>query len=227
MLTLLLYRAAQRGIARQHASDELDLPTHAPMTSARKERGPLAILVWLAFAASMIALPQRLSGTLSAQTAGPADEHLLLAFRALPPHEKRERPLYELAQRITGFIDGRQFPPTAVITDKSVRYGVYSVRRVRVLKTSDSRQSPSGSRGRGVFVLAYNSLYKLCATGYRIRMATASAGSITYDDCEGGRSSSFPVATTRAFPIYELDTPGDNVFQELWKTHSTAASAPR
>ena len=198
------------------------------MKPVRRDGGALVAIAWITCVALMVVvLSERPPSNPSAQQVEKADEYLLLTFRALPPHEKRERPLYQLAQRITGFIDGRKFPPTAVMTDKDVRYNVYSVRRVRVLKTSDSRQSPSGPRGRGVYVLAYNSLYKICATEYRVGMETASAGSIIYQDCDNGRSYSFPIATRRAFPVYELDPPGDNVFQELWRTHSPAASAPR
>jgi len=174
----------------------------------------------------LVLFPAALPIGASAQSVQPA-ERLLLAFKALPPHEKRERNLYELAERVTGFIDGRRFPPAAVITEGNVRYGVYAVRRARVVRTTDSRRSPSSSRSGLRYLLEYNTLYKLCALEYRIGMESSRSGTITYVDCESGQTYSFPVSTGRPFDIFELDVIAGDVFEQLWNQRAASPGAAR
>src|SRR5689334_5730961 len=81
-----------------------------------------------------------------AQGVAAGNPRYLLSFRALPPHEKRERNFYELSRDVTGFIDGHRFPPSGVITDANVRYGVVSVRKARLLSETDSRRSPQSTQ---------------------------------------------------------------------------------
>lgn len=140
----------------------------------------------------------------------------LLTFKALPPHQKHERNLYEFAQAITGFIDGRYFPPSGVLTSEEVRYGVFAMKQTRLLRSTDSQQSPQ-SRKEGVYVLVYNALYKLCATNYRITRGDARRGTITYVDCEDGKSYDFPVTTRRPFRIYEVEVVTEDILRQMWQ----------
>jgi hypothetical protein len=134
----------------------------------------------------------------------------LLRFRALPPHEKRERNLYEFARTITGFIDGKSFPPSGVITDSNVRYGVTSAHRVRVVRKTDSRTSPSSSRD-SVYILVYNPIYKLCAKSYSIDTR------INYVDCEDQRQLQFPLTSRGRFDIYEVEVATGNILRDVWQ----------
>ena len=52
------------------------------------------------------------------------DTRLLLVLKAYPPHEKKERDFYELAREIRRFVDSSRFPPSAVVTDGTIRRGV-------------------------------------------------------------------------------------------------------
>ena len=144
------------------------------------------------------------------------DIRYLLVFRALPPHQKKERNFYELAREIKGFIDARFFPPTAVITDEEIRYNVLKIIKTKVLKTTRSNRSPRASN-KSRYVLAYNSLYKLCAIDYRIDLKNSNGGAIHYTDCESGQQHDFPIQTRRPFEILEIELLTENVLRSVWE----------
>lgn len=144
------------------------------------------------------------------------DIRYLLIFRALPPHQKKERNFYELARDIKGFIDGRFFPPTAVITDEEIRYNVLKIIKTKVLQTTDSQRSPRSLKN-SRYVLAYNSLYRLCALNYAIEMKGPEKGSIHYSDCESGHKHQFPIITRQPFAIMEVEYLTDNILRQIWE----------
>lgn len=144
------------------------------------------------------------------------DIRYLLVFRALPPHQKKERNFYELAREIKGFIDGRFFPPSAVITDEEIRYNVLKIIKTKVLKTTRSNQSPRASN-KSRYVLAYNSLYKLCAIDYRIDLKNSNRGAIHYTDCESGQQYDFPIQARRPFEILEVEFLTENILRSVWE----------
>lgn len=144
------------------------------------------------------------------------DIRYLLVFKALPHHQNRERNFYELAHEITGFIDGRIFPPSGIITSEEVRYGVTKIMKTKVLKNTDSHQSPRSSKN-GFYVLVYNSVYKLCAKNYSIDIKNKSKSIISYTDCEDGNKYEFPVKTHQPFRIFEIEISPENILRQIWE----------
>ena len=144
------------------------------------------------------------------------DTQLLLVFTAYPPHERKERPLYELAREIKAFVDSPRFPPTGVSTDKGIRYGVFAVKRVRVLKTTDSRRSPRSERP-GAYVLALDPIYKICTKSYTVHTTRAGKRRITYTDCENGEAYEIPLRKRSPLTVYELEILTGDIFRQLWQ----------
>jgi hypothetical protein len=99
------------------------------------------------------------------------DGRYLLVFKAYPPDEKKERNFCDLAVRIEGFLDHhgplRENYGADTIVSGRVRYGVRSVFQVGTVSTSTFEKSPE-SLSDGVYVLVYDSIYKICARRYRI-----------------------------------------------------------
>ena len=150
------------------------------------------------------------------QTPSPGDNKLdgtflLLIFKAYPPHEKKERNLCELAREIKAFVDPNRFPPTGIVTEESIRYGVFTVMRTKLLKTTDSVASPKSQEDRA-YVLAVDRTYKICARSYRL-----SNRRIAYVDYEDGNSYRFPVKTSGPFLIQEVEVSPANILRELWQ----------
>lgn len=144
------------------------------------------------------------------------DIRYLLIFRAVPPHQKKERNFYELAREITGFIDGRFFPPAAVVTNEEIRYNVFKIIKTKVLQTTDSQRSPRSLKN-SRYVLAYNSLYRMCALSYTIDMKSPGKGSIHYSDCESGHKYQFPITTRQPFAIVEVEYLTENILRQIWE----------
>lgn len=138
--------------------------------------------------------------------------HYLLIFKAYPPHEKKERHFYELAQEIKGFVDPDRFPPTGIQTNETVRYGVFIARRAKIFKTTDSGQSPKSLKN-GVYLLAYDRTYKICARNYLIN----SKKKIIYTDYQDGKKYEFPLKTSEPMAIYELEVSTENILRDLWE----------
>ena len=148
----------------------------------------------------------------SSSTENKSDERIfLMIFKAYPPHENKERNLCELAREIKGFVDPNHFPPAGIGTEAGVRYGVFSVFRATLLKTADSVTLPKSQKD-GVYVLALDRTYKICAKSYSL-----SNRKIAYIDYENGKSYDFPVKTSQSFPIHEVELTSGNVLRELWE----------
>lgn len=144
------------------------------------------------------------------------DTQLLLVFKAYPPHEKKERNFYELAREIRKFVDSPRFPPAGVVTDRTVRYGVFAAKRVRVLNTTDSRRSPRSQR-EGAYVLALDSIYTICAKSYTVHTARAGKRKVTYTDCESGKEYEIPLRKPSPLTIYEVEILTGDIFRQLWQ----------
>jgi len=149
------------------------------------------------------------------QTNNTPDIRYLLVFKAFPHHENRERNLYELAHKITGFIDGQIFPPSGIITSEEVRYGVTKIMKATVLKITNSRESPKSSND-SIYVLSYNPVYKLCAKNYSI-IKNRGRETIKYIDCESGNKYEFPVKTHRPFEILVIEMSPENILHQVWE----------
>ncbi len=153
---------------------------------------------------------------LAAQESRNEESQLLLVFKAYPAHEKNERNFYELAREIEAFVDSPRFPPTGVVTDKSIRYGVFAVKRARVLQTTDSRRSPRSPK-EGVYVLALDPIYTVCARSYSVHAAKAGKRKITYTDCESGEGYEIPIDRRPPIAVYEIEVLTGNIFRDLWQ----------
>lgn len=158
-------------------------------------------------------LPLALTAQALAQESS-GSQRYLLTFKAMPPHSKQERNFYELASTIKGFADHhgpfRESYGADTLTDQTPRYGVRSIVRATILKTTTSGQSPKSTQD-GVYFITYDRVYKICAKTYSI-----TGPKILYTDYETGAELDFPVRHRRLLTIHELKIEGPNILPTLW-----------
>jgi len=108
-----------------------------------------------------------------------------------------------------------------IVTDHSIRYGVYQAWKIRVVTTSDSEKAPNSAKD-GVYVLIYarHPDWIFCATKYSIVSARDGGRKITYTDFQDGRE--YTIELTRNWPrpwqIYALEVLSPNAFGEIWQS---------
>jgi hypothetical protein len=116
---------------------------------------------------------------------------------------------------VEGFVDHhgpfREWYGADTITSEGVRYGARSVVRVKVLKQSNSVESPKSAH-KSVYVLVYDPVYTICSTSYNI-----AGGTINYEDYESGVQYVFPVRHRRRITIFEVQVVSPNILPELWR----------
>lgn len=158
------------------------------------------------------------SGGIPAQDTG--DIRYLLVRRAGTP----EKNYYEFARRLAGIADADlDFRGQLdVITEApgSIRYGVYRIYRVRVLRETDSEKQPA-SAGEGAFVMIYrrDPDLKFCAKNYRFEREPSGARKITYTDFVDGHEYSFRMAKNwpRPFSIYVVEVFPTDLLHDVWE----------
>jgi hypothetical protein len=171
-------------------------------------------------------------------TKSAADLWYLLVRRAGHP----ERNYYELSRRAR-FLEPQLFsdeivrryhpsPKSAgfdIETDRTVRYGVYQVWKVRVVGTSDTGKVPASTKD-AVYVLIYSRHpdWIFCAKKYRATSANAGT-TIIYTDFQDGREYTFAPGPKwpRPWQVYEIDPVRSSALVEIWQAskHPTAEAA--
>src|SRR5215467_3190224 len=121
----------------------------------------------------------------------------------------------------------RQYKPSPsspgfdMITDHTVRYGVYQAWKVRVIGTSDSQKAPTSVKD-SAYVLIYsrNPDWKFAAKKYKVVRTTNGGQNVTYTDFQDGREYTMELSShwPRPWTIYEVEILSSNAFVEIWQT---------
>ena len=154
------------------------------------------------------------------QAQNPDDLRYLLVRRAGTP----EKNYYEFARRVVGILDADiQFHGWLDVETEdpgSIRYGVYKIYQVRVVRETDSEKQPV-SPVDGAFVLIYHRDpdMKFCARRYRFERESSGERKITYTDCEDGREYSFRMTKNwpRPFAISVINVLPNNLLHDVWQ----------
>ena len=112
-----------------------------------------------------------------------------------------------------------------IITDSTVRYGVYQVWKVRVIETSDSDKNPTSSKD-SVYVLLYprNPDWVFCAKRYN--MSANATRTLLYTDFQEGREHTIDLTKwTRPWRVFEVEILNSNALTEIWHL-STGSPEP-
>jgi len=108
-----------------------------------------------------------------------------------------------------------------IITDSTVRYGVYKIWKVRVIGTSDSQKAPASVKD-GTFILTYsrNPDWNFAAKKYKVVRRTNAGQSVTYMDLQDGREYTMEWSPDwpRPWMIYEIEVLSSSAFVEIWQT---------
>ena len=108
-----------------------------------------------------------------------------------------------------------------IVTEHSVRYGVYQALKIRVITPSDSEKAPSSAKD-GVYVLIYARQpdWIFCARRYSVVSAKDGGRKITYTDFLDGREYTMELTLNwpRPWQIYELEVLSSNALGDIWQT---------
>lgn len=158
-----------------------------------------------------------------------SDVRYLLVRRAGRP----ERNYYELTRTAT-FLEPQLFNDEVIrrlkpsqsgfscdiVSEYTVRYGVYQAWKVRVIRILDSQKAPVSTKV-SVYVLVYprHPDWKFCARNYRIESSNNGERKIIYTDFQDGRESTFVLSPEwpRPWQIYEIGILNSNAFPEIWQ----------
>ncbi len=176
----------------------------------------------------------------SASTCSGNDFRYLLVRRAGSPEKNYydlSRTAYFLEPQL--FKNGelfRRYKPTPlapgfdIVTEHSVRYGVYQALKIRVITSSDSEKAPSSTRD-GVYALIYarNPDWKFCAKKYSVASAKDGGRNITYTDFADGREYTMELSSKwpRPWQIYEIEILSSNAFWEIWQASKGSPAGVR
>lgn len=176
--------------------------------------------------------------SLGAQWCGPPlpnpDQRYLLVRRAGGPETSSEN-WYDLTRSAScmdcSHAELLRYKPSPknygfdVVSERTVRYGVYQAWRVRIVSTSDSQKAPV-STGDAVYVLIYprNPDWIFAATKYRVVSTEAGAKKINYTDFQDGHEHTIALSPEwpRPWQIYEVEILASNVFLEIWQAQQHA-----
>lgn len=152
--------------------------------------------------------------------------------------DRPEKNYYELT-RTARFIEPpfsneemvRQYKPSPrnygadIMTDSTVRYGVYQAWKVRIISTSDSKKMPTSVKD-STYVLSYsrNPDWRFAAKKYRVVRTPNGGQSITYTDFQDGREYNMELSADwpRPWTIYEVEIVSSNAFVEIWQAEATS-----
>ncbi|MEW6733977.1 MAG: hypothetical protein AB1489_21805 [Acidobacteriota bacterium] len=139
----------------------------------------------------------------------------LLIFKGTLPGYRGERNFYEFAHSVDE-VYGRSFPPESIATSGTARYGVFAAMKAKVLKTSNSKDSPKATN-KSVYILVYDPIYTVCAKSYTITTNESGNKKISYTDYQSGKSYEFPITKKRPFDIYEVEIITGDILQQIWE----------
>ena len=155
------------------------------------------------------------------QTKPVDDIRYLVIRRAGGPPAKN---YYELAKQVDmlertpvyapGLMDIKTTEP------EGIRYGVHSIWKVRVLRSTDSVRDPVSSRD-AFYALIYERApdIRFCGMRYQVENLSSGARRIEYNDCEDKRRYSFEMTKEwpRPFLIYELEVLDRDALRAVWQ----------
>lgn len=131
----------------------------------------------------------------------------------------------------------RQYKPSPpyqgadIVTDSTVRYGVYQAWKVRIVGTSDSQKTPTSAKD-SAYILSYsrNPDWKFAAKKYKLVRTMNGEQNVTYTDLQDGREYSMELSPDwpRPWTIYEIEIINSNAFVEIWQaTNQSQKANPR
>lgn len=157
---------------------------------------------------------------LSGQTK-PADDIRYLVIRTAggPP----DKNYYELAKQVEMADRAPDYAPGLmdIMTTgpRSIRYGVHSIWKVRVLRSTDSVKDPVSSRD-AFYALIYerDPDVRFCGVRYEVQNLPSGGRRIEYTDCEDKKRYSFGMTKEwpRPFVIYELEVLDRDALRAVW-----------
>ena len=157
---------------------------------------------------------------LSGQTK-PADDIRYLVIRTAggPP----DKNYYELAKQVEMADRAPDYAPGLMdimtTEPRSIRYGVHSIWKVRVLRSTDSVKDPVSSRD-AFYALIYerDPDVRFCGVRYEVQNLPSGGRRIEYTDCEDKKRYSFGMTKEwpRPFVIYELEVLDRDALRAVW-----------
>ena len=157
---------------------------------------------------------------LTGQT-NPADDIRYLVIRTAGGHPDRN--YYELAKQVAMFDRAPYYAPGLMDVEtkepESIRYGVHSIWKVRVLRITDSVKDPVSSKD-AFYALIYerDPDVRFCGVRYEVRKLS-SGRRIDYTDCEDKKRYSFGMTKEwpRPFVIYEFEILDRDALRSVWQ----------
>jgi hypothetical protein len=107
-----------------------------------------------------------------------------------------------------------------IITDSTVRYGVYQAWKVRITRTADSIKEPTSTK-ESVYVLTYprNPDWIFCAKRYNVLSSSTRDRTVIYTDFQNGKEYHMQLSPQwpRPWQIYEIEILNVNSWAEIWQ----------
>jgi len=158
---------------------------------------------------------------LSGQT-NPADDirYLVIRIAGGPP----DKNYYELAKQVEMFDRAPYYAPGLMDVETkepgSIRYGVHSIWKVRVLRITDSVKDPVSSKD-AFYALIYerDPDVRFCGVRYEVLTLASGMRRIDYTDCEDKKRYSFGMTKEwpRPFVIYEFEVLDRDALRAVWQ----------
>jgi hypothetical protein len=117
-----------------------------------------------------------------------------------------------------------------IITDDSVRYGVYEVWKVHVMATSDTQKARASAKD-GAYVLIYarNPDWRFAAKRYQVERTATGGQILTYTDFLDGRDYKMELSADwpRSWTVHEIEVLRANGFEEIWQASKGPIVLPK
>jgi hypothetical protein len=159
--------------------------------------------------------------SISGQTKPDDDIRYLVIRRAGGPPDKN---YYELAKQVEMAYRAPVYVPGLMDIETTepggIRYGVHSIWKVRVLRTTDSVKDTVSSRD-AFYALVYerDPDVRFCGVRYEIHNLSSGRRRIEYIDCEDKKRFSFGMTKEwpRPFVIYEFEILDRDALRAVWQ----------
>jgi hypothetical protein len=104
-----------------------------------------------------------------------------------------------------------------IITDSTVRYGVYQAWKVRIIETSDSEKKPP-STSDSAYVLRYPRNLDWVFFAKRYILSASATRTLVYTDFQDGRDYEIDLTKwTRPWQVFEVEILNPNALSEIWQ----------
>ena len=115
-----------------------------------------------------------------------------------------------------------------ILTDDTVRYGIYQAWKIRVIKMMDSKNTPVSAKDSAyVLIYARNPDWKFAAKKYTVVRTAHGGQSVTYTDLQDGHEYTMELSPDwpRPWTVYEVEVLNENAFLEIWQSPSGSLKA--